>query len=155
MICKFLKQNVLFLKGLNWVQHWVSQLGLCLILTSITFFQNVKARTLHNNVSETGCSQLTNVWTEKSVLIWLIFIYINNPSDDRVSSRTTRSCGQWLFSFVFGWYCRSSKLSIKHFYLVKRTHCRRGIYTQFTKFVFLILHLYSISWLFFSFWLTG
>ena len=28
MIWKFLKQNVLFPKGLNWVQHWVSRLGL-------------------------------------------------------------------------------------------------------------------------------
>ena len=27
---KFLKQNVLFPKGLNWVQHWVSRIGLCL-----------------------------------------------------------------------------------------------------------------------------
>ena len=28
MISKFMKQNVLFPKGLNWVQHWVSRLGL-------------------------------------------------------------------------------------------------------------------------------
>ena len=28
MIWKFLKQNVLFPKGLNWVQHWVSRIGL-------------------------------------------------------------------------------------------------------------------------------
>ena len=28
MIWKFLKQNDLFLKGLNWVQHWVSRIGL-------------------------------------------------------------------------------------------------------------------------------
>ena len=28
MIWKFLKQNVLFPKGLNWVQHWVRRLGL-------------------------------------------------------------------------------------------------------------------------------
>ena len=28
MIWKFLKQNLFFSKGLNWVQHWVSQLGL-------------------------------------------------------------------------------------------------------------------------------
>ena len=30
MIWKFLKQNILFPKGMNWVQHWVSQIGLCL-----------------------------------------------------------------------------------------------------------------------------
>ena len=30
MIWKFLKQNVLFPKGMNWVQHWVSRIGLCL-----------------------------------------------------------------------------------------------------------------------------
>ena len=28
MIWKFLKQKVLFPKGLNWVQHWVSRIGL-------------------------------------------------------------------------------------------------------------------------------
>ena len=28
MIWKFLKQNVLLPKGLNWVQHWVSRIGL-------------------------------------------------------------------------------------------------------------------------------
>ena len=28
MIWKFLKQNLLFPKGLNWVQRWVSWLGL-------------------------------------------------------------------------------------------------------------------------------
>ena len=27
MIWKFLKQNVLFPRGLNWVQHWVSRIG--------------------------------------------------------------------------------------------------------------------------------
>ena len=31
MIWKFLKQNVLFPKGLNWVQHWVSRIGLLLM----------------------------------------------------------------------------------------------------------------------------
>ena len=30
MIWKFLKQNVLFPKGMNWVQHWVSRVVLCL-----------------------------------------------------------------------------------------------------------------------------
>ena len=31
MIWKFLKQNVLFPKGLNWVQQWVSRIGLSLL----------------------------------------------------------------------------------------------------------------------------
>ena len=31
MIWKFLKQNVLFLKGLNWVQQWVGRIGLSLL----------------------------------------------------------------------------------------------------------------------------
>ena len=34
MIWKFLKQNVLFPRGLNWVQHWVSRIGL--LLTDIS-----------------------------------------------------------------------------------------------------------------------
>ena len=32
MIWKYLEQNVLFPKGLNWVQHWVSRLGLLVIV---------------------------------------------------------------------------------------------------------------------------
>ena len=40
MIWKFLKQNVLFPKGLNWVQHWVSRIGLWTLNCSIySFFQ--------------------------------------------------------------------------------------------------------------------
>ena len=31
MIWKFLKQNVLFPKGLNWVQQWVSRIGISLL----------------------------------------------------------------------------------------------------------------------------
>ena len=33
MIWKFLKQNFLFPKGLNWVQHWVSRIGLFRLLS--------------------------------------------------------------------------------------------------------------------------
>ena len=28
MMWKYVEQNILFPKGLNWVQHWVSQFGL-------------------------------------------------------------------------------------------------------------------------------
>ena len=43
MIWKFLKQNVLSAKGLNWVQHLVSQIGLLLsskkkLLTTLCIF---------------------------------------------------------------------------------------------------------------------
>ena len=38
MIWKFLKQNVLFPKGLNWVQHWVSRLGLLSILSHCDWY---------------------------------------------------------------------------------------------------------------------
>ena len=38
MIWKFLKQNVLFPKGLNWVQHWVSRIGLFGVISATTAF---------------------------------------------------------------------------------------------------------------------
>ena len=66
MIWKFLKQNVLFPKGLNWVQHWVSRIGLLIIHSNKSV-----SRTKHGLIAPRFASNyVKNSIAYRGVVLW-------------------------------------------------------------------------------------
>ena len=84
MMWKFLKQNVLFPNGLNWVQHWVSRIGLFSAAAANATFEIITAENLYALFTQSWSSdhllQFSGLWTTNHLCLcshwWVIRLSI-------------------------------------------------------------------------------